>query len=90
MPPPTKVVRTVVVKPAMPAAIQPIDISYVVMTAETAEDDFQKNDAYMCVSWTDYLVQAQWEQDKLRYIKQLRENIKYYEELIKKLEQEEP
>lgn len=82
---PPKVEQRIVIKPAMPASIPEIDIDYVTMTIDTAEEDFLKNDVYMCVSWQDYLTMAQWEQEKLRYIKQLREVVRYYEKQIEEL-----
>ena len=74
------------IKPQAPAEISPVDITYKTLTTETAEDLFSLNDVYMCVSWQDYLTLAQWEQEKLRYIKQLNENIKFLEEQIKEIE----
>lgn len=76
----------VVIKPQAPAEILPVDITYKTLTTETVEDLLSINDVYMCVSWQDYLTLAQWEQEKLRYIKQLNENIKFLEEQIKELE----
>lgn len=78
----TQIVEKTIIKPQRPASIQPVDISYITVTRNTMEEDITSGQAYMCLSWQDYLTLAQWEQDKLRYIKQSNKVIDYYEETL--------
>ena len=78
----TRVVEKTVIKPQRPAKIEPKNIEYITVTKQTVEEDILSGQAYMCLSWQDYLTLAQWEQEKLRYIRQANAVIDYYEEIL--------
>lgn len=85
-PPQPQVVKEVIVKPERPAKINPIEIDYLTVTQGNMEDKILTGSAYQCLSWSDYLTLAQWEQEKLRWIRQTNLILDYYENRLKEID----
>lgn len=85
-----KPVQIVKIKPQHPNPLIAPEIELKAITRDTVDKALEENPFYMGLSYQDYLANAQFEQEKLTYIKQLLKILEFYEQQSRENYEEAP